>query len=225
MTTPVAVPAAPVVPAYPPLGSPTFNADAYAVGTAMPGVVAGIKAIADTAYTNALSASEDATAAAGASVAASQAASVAASAANFKGNWSDLTGALAMPACVRHSGRFWVLLVNLANVTTAVPGVSASWAALDVGTVPSQLLTTASATVNAVVGVRYIVAANNVTLVAPASFLKGDFHGARWMSGATGGVWNFGTTPLRGWAAGTLEIDVERFGLDLYYEDTTRGLI
>jgi hypothetical protein len=214
-----------VVPAYPPLGSPTFNADAYAVGTAMPGVVAGIKAIADTAYTNALSASEDATAAAGASVAASQAASVAASAANFKGNWSDLTGALAMPACVRHSGRFWVLLVNLANVTTAVPGVSASWAALDVGTVPSQLLTTASATVNAVVGVRYIVAANNVTLVAPASFLKGDFHGARWMSGATGGVWNFGTTPLRGWAAGTLEIDVERFGLDLYYEDTTRGLI
>lgn len=225
MTTPVAVPAAPVVPAYPLLGSPTFNADAYAVGTAMPGAVAGIKAIADAAHTNALSASEDAAAAAGASVAASQAASVAASAANFKGNWSDLTGALAMPACVRHSGRFWVLLANLANVTTAVPGVSASWAALDVGIVPSQLLSTAGATVNAVVGVRYIVAANNVTLVAPASFLKGDFHGARWMTGATGGVWNFGTTPLRGWAAGTLEIDVERFGLDLYYEDTTRGLI
>jgi hypothetical protein len=225
MTSPVAVPAAPVVPPYPQLGSPTFNPEAYTVGTSMPGVVAGIKAIADAAYTNALSANEDATAAAGASVAASQAASVAASAANFKGNWSDLTGALAMPACVRHSGRFWVLLANLANVTTAVPGVSASWAALDVGTVPSQLLSTAGATVNAVVGVRYIVAANNVTLVAPASFLKGDFHGARWMSGATGGVWNFGTTPLRGWAAGTLEIDVERFGLDLYYEDTTRGLI
>lgn len=225
MTTPVAIPAAPAVPAYPPLGSPTFNADAYAVGTAMPGVVAGIKAIADAAYTNALSANEDAAAAASASVAASQAASVAASAANFKGNWSDLTGALSMPACVRHSGRFWVLLANLANVTTAVPGISASWAALDVGTVPSQLLSTAGATVNAVVGVRYIVAANNVTLVAPASFLKGDFHGARWMSGATGGVWNFGATPLRGWAAATLEIDVERFGLDLYYEDTTRGLI
>lgn len=225
MTSPVAIPAAPTVAPYPQLGSPTFNTEAYAVGTGMPGVVAGIKAIADAAYANALSANEDATAAAGASVAASQAASVAASAANFKGNWSDLTGALSMPACVRHSGRFWVLLANLANVTTAVPGVSASWAALDVGTVPSQLLSTAGATVNAVVGVRYIVAANNVTLVAPASFLKGDFHGARWMTGATGGVWNFGATPLRGWAAGTLEIDVERFGLDLYYEDTTRGLI
>lgn len=60
MTLPVVPPAAPLVPAYPPLGSPTFNNDAYAVGTAMPSVVAGIKAIADAAYTNALSASEDA---------------------------------------------------------------------------------------------------------------------------------------------------------------------
>lgn len=223
MTSPVVPPAAPLVPAYPPLGSPTFNNDAYAVGTAMPGVVAGIKAIADAAYTNALSASEDATAAAGASVAASQAASVAASAANFKGNWSDLTGALNMPACVRHSGRFWVLLANLANVTTAVPGVSASWAALDVGTVPSQLLSTAGATVNAVVGVRYLFAANNVTLNAPTTAIKGDYHGWRRLSGVTGCTSVWGATKVRGGTPGTLAVDIPE--IDLFYEDATQGYI
>lgn len=182
-------------------------------------------AVADSTAANATEAEAAAATATAQASAAVAARDTAFAAANFKGNWGDLTGALAMPACVRHLGRFWVLLANLANVTTAVPGVSGSWAALDAGTVPSQLLSTASATVNAVVGVRYIVAANNVTLVAPTTFLKGDFHGARWMTGASGGVWDFGTTPLRGWAAGTLEIDVVRFGLDLFYEDATRGLI
>jgi hypothetical protein len=204
----------------------TFDARAYPYQVALSGAYrTQINAIAVNVSDNATDAATSATTATNAAASATAARDTAFAVANFKGNWSDLTGALNMPACVRHSGRFWVLLANLANVTTAVPGVSASWAALDVGTVPSQLLSTAGATVNAVVGVRYIVAANNVTLVAPAGFLKGDFHGARWMTGATGGVWNFGSTPLRGWAAGTLEIDVERFGLDLYYEDTTRGLI
>lgn len=51
----------------------------------------------------------------------------AAGAANFKGAWSSLTGALNMPASVSHSGRLWLLTANLANVTTATPGVSGSW--------------------------------------------------------------------------------------------------
>jgi hypothetical protein len=55
-------------------------------------------------------------------------ASAAQASANFKGDWSALTGALNTPATVRHAGKFWVLLANLANVTTAEPGVSASWA-------------------------------------------------------------------------------------------------
>jgi hypothetical protein len=160
-----------------------------------------------------------------AAVSATSARDVALAASNFKGNWSTLTGALNMPACVRHAGRFWVLVANLANVTAATPGASANWVALDAGTVPSQTLTVAGATETCVVGVRYVVAANNVTLVAPTTWLKGDFHGARWMTGCTGGVWNFGSTLLRGWAAGMMEIDVTRFGLDLFYEDPTRGLI
>ena len=51
----------------------------------------------------------------------------AAGAANFKGAWSSLTGALNTPASVSHSGRLWLLTANLANVTTATPGVSGSW--------------------------------------------------------------------------------------------------
>ena len=38
MTNPVAPPAAPTVPVYPALGSPSFNQEAYTFGSSMPGV-------------------------------------------------------------------------------------------------------------------------------------------------------------------------------------------
>lgn len=56
-----------------------------------------------------------------------QAAQVAIASANFKGAWSALTGALAVPASVFHSGAFWVLLSDVADVTAKVPGVAAEW--------------------------------------------------------------------------------------------------
>ena len=62
--------------------------------------------------------------------AAASAAAAATAAANFKGNWSGLTGALAVPASVYHDNKIWLLLANLADVTTATPGVSASWLSL-----------------------------------------------------------------------------------------------
>ena len=49
-------------------------------------------------------------------------------AANFKGSWSSLTGALNKPAMVLHNGAYWVLLNNLANVTTSEPSITADWA-------------------------------------------------------------------------------------------------
>lgn len=56
-------------------------------------------------------------------------ASSAASSASFKGDWSTLTGALALPASVRHNGAFWQLLTPLADVTTSEPTPSNSdWA-------------------------------------------------------------------------------------------------
>ena len=180
-------------------------------------------ALADATYNNAQEALNAATAASTAATTATAARETAVAAANFKGNWSDLTGALNMPACVRHSGRFWVLLANLANVATAQPGASASWAALDAGTVPSQLLNTAGATVNAVPGVRYLFAANNIVLSAPTTSVKGDYHGWRRMAGVTGCTWVWGTAKVRGGTPGTLNVDMQE--IDLFYEDTTQGYI
>ena len=61
---------------------------------------------------------------------ASNSASLAVASANFKGNWSSLTGALNIPATVYHSGEYWNLLANVADVTAHTPGVSANWALL-----------------------------------------------------------------------------------------------
>lgn len=68
-------------------------------------------------------------------------------AANFKGYWNTLTGALNKPASVIHSGKFWILLNNLANVATSQPGVSADWAeSLQDGIVTTQKLADSAVT-------------------------------------------------------------------------------
>lgn len=63
------------------------------------------------------------------------AASAALGAANYKGVWSSMSGALAVPSSVYHAGRFWIALEAIANVATETPGVSSKWAPLvdDVG--------------------------------------------------------------------------------------------
>lgn len=58
------------------------------------------------------------------------AASAALGAANFKGVWSIMSGALAVPSSVYHAGRFWIALEAIANVATETPGVSSKWAPL-----------------------------------------------------------------------------------------------
>ena len=55
------------------------------------------------------------------------AASAAMAAVSFRGEWSALSGALAMPAVVLHRGRFWFLKSNLADVTAAQPGVASAY--------------------------------------------------------------------------------------------------
>ncbi len=167
MTNPVAPPAAPAVPIYPALGSPSFNAEAYAFGSGMPAVVVGIDALAQNAFTNATSAHEDADAAQ-ASAAASEASAVASLAgSNFKGDWSALTGPLNRPATVAHAGRTWMLLANLADVTTATPADgSAYWRAYDV-LLPLVHVTTATFSMTA--GYHYSIeyAAGQVTGTMP----------------------------------------------------------
>jgi hypothetical protein len=62
-----------------------------------------------------------------AATAATAAATVASGVANYKGDWSTLSGPLAIPASVAHSGRIWTLVRSVADVAAQVPGVSADW--------------------------------------------------------------------------------------------------
>ena len=55
------------------------------------------------------------------------AAALSAQSAAFKGEWSSLTGALAIPASVYHNNSFWILLASVADVTAHEPSISASW--------------------------------------------------------------------------------------------------
>jgi hypothetical protein len=114
----------------PPQTSDPSNFDARAdtmLGVELPRLVTQINAVV--AYLNGLSTSVT-TSTTDAQAAATLAVSLQTSAialANFKGNWSALTGALAIPASVLHNGALWLLNTSLANVTTATPGVSSSW--------------------------------------------------------------------------------------------------
>lgn len=54
-------------------------------------------------------------------------ADIAASTANYKGEWSSLSGALSIPATVRHEDALWMLVSSAADVTAIEPGVSAQW--------------------------------------------------------------------------------------------------
>lgn len=53
--------------------------------------------------------------------------------ANFKGLWSNLSGALSVPATVSHLGAYWVLATNLADVTAKIPGTDPEWLAAQTG--------------------------------------------------------------------------------------------
>ncbi len=58
---------------------------------------------------------------------AASSAAIAAGLADFKGQWSSLSGALAIPAAVEHNGVIYILLSNTSNVALITPGVSSQW--------------------------------------------------------------------------------------------------
>ena len=154
--------------------------------------------------------------------AATDAAAQALAAANFKGEWFTLAGALNKPACVKHNGRFWLLLNNLSNVTTSQPGVSADWTSIDAGTPITQVITSNT---TAVVGVRYIIAASTLTLTLPTTgLLKGDYIGIRLaVDPSPTQIVDFGSVKLLGQTAGQVIMDVKGFMIDLNYENSTYG--
>ena len=174
------------------------------------------------AATSAATASTQASNAAGSAVNAQTAASVALGASNFKGQWSTLAGALNQPACVKHVGRFWLLLNNLADVTTSTPSdANADWASMDAGTAPSAVITSDTP---AVVGVRYRIAAACVLTIPATGIKRGDFIGWALMDGVTGAAVDFGARKCQGRDVGLMSLDIPRDARSLYYEDTARGM-
>lgn len=210
------------VPVFPPVTDrANYNTKVYTFNEHIRAVFGpSMAALGANVYTNALAAEGSADIATVKAQVAQDAATTAAGATNFKGNWSDLTGALPRPACVKHSGRFWLLLSDLGDVTAATPGVSSAWTVMDVGAMPSQQI---SVSTTAVVGVRYLLLANDITLTAPTVVAKGDYFGFREAAGLTGAIVDFGATKLRGGTPGAMTIDAAHAGLDLYFEDVTRG--
>lgn len=94
-------------------------------------------------------------------------------AANFRGAWSSLTGALNVPSSVNHNGNNWLLLNNLADVTTSEPGVSADWSPLKSET-DWETLQSVSFTLES--GKAYPLEATSATLNAtlPAGIAQGN---------------------------------------------------
>lgn len=199
-----------------------FAARADLFLAALPTFATETNLVASEVNTNASTASSQAGIAVSAANAATDAASQALAAANFKGEWSTLTGALNKPACVKHNGRFWLLLNNLTNVATSQPGVSADWTSIEAGTPITQVITSNT---TAVVGVRYIIAASTLTLTLPTTgLLKGEYIGIRLaVDPAPTQIVDFGSVKLLGQTAGQVYMDAKGFMIDLNYENSTYG--
>lgn len=103
----------------------TFNSKAFAL-------VAALNTFVTEANATGVAADVDAAAALASQIAAGLSKDAAVASANFKGAWSGLTGALAIPASVSHLSKVWTLTESVANVTTEVPGTSAKWLAVSV---------------------------------------------------------------------------------------------
>lgn len=113
----------------------------------------------------------DAASAAASAVTATNAAASASSSANFKGNWTDLTGALNVPASVFHNGDNWNLLNDLADVTASEPGVTGDWA-LSTITQPGGIIVADPA------GGAIATAEAYAALIADAAYILPDLTGA-----------------------------------------------
>lgn len=98
----------------------TFNTRAFSLVASLGPFVTEANALEAAVDADATSAAANASSAASSAIAAT-------GSANFKGEWSTLTGALAIPASVSSGGKVWLLTANVSDVTAEVPGVSTKW--------------------------------------------------------------------------------------------------
>lgn len=170
MTTPITPPEVIQPSPWPALGSPNYNAEAYAAGTSLPTAFSRLGDLAENVAINAQIGHDNSVTAAQAAQLAQDARDAASGAANFKGLWSMLGGPLNKPASVKHNNRIWLLLNNLADVAASEPGVSADWTSGDSG----ELLQIVNANTAVQAGPVYVAETAGVTLTLPAGLQPGD---------------------------------------------------
>ncbi|MEJ5030009.1 hypothetical protein WH303_12670 [Comamonas sp. MYb69] len=157
----------------------TFNVTAENFTTQMAPWGGDVKAVAESAKTNAeysneraVNANTSAETAAARLADVQTAANGAFAAANYKGEWSTLTGALNVPATVTHLGRLWYLKLNLANVTSQAPALGSTYWG-EVSRNDFTVLACPAGSTNAADRGMYRMTAATSVLVLPAS----PFHG------------------------------------------------
>jgi hypothetical protein len=117
-----------------PQTSDPANFDARAdtlLGTALPAFRDSVNTWAGQANSTATTVNANAVSAAADAASAANSSAAAVGAANYVGNWADLTGALAIPASVGHSGKAWLLLASIPDVTASEPSsANSDWVAI-----------------------------------------------------------------------------------------------
>ena len=219
MTNPVAPPAAPTVPVYPALGSPSFNQDAYTYATAMPAVSTAIGAIADAAYTNAQSAFESASSASSAEVTATAAAAASAAAAGAT-KWASGTYAQGVVVWSPANGLLYRRKTAGSSSTDPSADSTGWWL---IGAPLAAPILEVSANTTAQSGVHYVLTAA-VTLTLPASPAVRDVVQITDMSGSFAAVINPNGQLIRG-QSGNLTLNMRAARVALVYSGASKGWI
>ena len=219
MTNPVAPPAAPTVPVYPALGSPSFNQEAYTFGSSMPGVSTALGDIATAAYTNAQSAFESASSASNAEVTATAAAAASAAAAGAT-KWAS--GTYAQGAVVWSPANGLLYRRKTAGSSSTDPSAdSAGWWLI--GAPLAAPILEASANTTAQSGVHYVLTAA-VTLTLPASPAVRDVVQITDLSGSYQAIVNPNGQLIRG-QSGNLTLNMRVARVALVYSGASKGWI
>lgn len=158
-----------------------FSDEADAFLGHFPTFVTEVNALSADVDAKQLAAASSASTASTSATTASNAAAQAIASSNFKGSWSSLTGPLNVPASVFHNNAWWMLLSNLADVTTATPGVSAVWQVIDYVTQPISAGGTGATT-----------GRGAITLLRQNAHQHVNASGVTFQAGGNYGVWTGG---------------------------------
>jgi len=127
----------------------------------------------DAVYTAMETEADNAAASASASAASATDAAGVSALDGFVGRWADQTGAASIPTAVYHSGTYWVLMADIADITASEPGVTSDWEEAKGKTLWVAISTSQTLVVNTLYAVDFTT--GPLTLTLPATPAQNDF--------------------------------------------------